>query len=269
MKLKKWLGMGLVAVGVLGSLGFAAKADAEEVDERVYISNSSLRYWINDSLSNNGENVENELPTVGQLNGLTGTFDGSVGDSSSYSLEGIQHMKNVKNFGLVLGGNIIDFRPLSDLSTVENFHFGHAHGEPWGPVADISFVENWQNLQQFTFDKVVFDLSPLDNADNLTYAHFSGSLGTVGAKQAISKANRELVMANPVTYSKHFGDDVLVDSYDNLEIEVKNSGDLFIIKDIPENTESITILISNQTNDWEADKSYSHLATYKIPLVWY
>lgn len=270
MKVKKLLAMSLVAAAILGSLGFGAKANAEEIDERVYISNSTLRMWANDTLENNGIVVENGLPTVGQLGSLTDRFDASVGDSNSYSLDGIQYMTNVKRLGMVMGGNVIDFRPLAGLTSVEEFNFSHSHGEPWGPVVDIDFVANWQNVRHFLFDRVVLDLSPLNEVDELNYIGVMGGLGTVGNKQAVSKESQELIMANPVTYSNHFENNVTVSGNEyEMNIEVKNSGELFVIKDIPENAESITIVISNQTIDWDNDRYYTHNVVYRIPVVWY
>ncbi|MBP1044662.1 hypothetical protein I6N96_00105 [Enterococcus sp. BWM-S5] len=267
MKVKKMFLRTLVCVGMLGSLFIGGTVSAEE-NESVYIPDFNVR----DALAGS---FLNQLPTQSDLADLEmdSLYTIAGQDPLNANLSGFQHVANLKELVVMYGTSIMDYRPISAMTNLESLHFNLPGSEFPKHFADLDFVTNLKKLKSFSFEKNVLDLTPLDELPELTevsigYAYAAPTTSTV--KHLISNTTRELVFANPVTFSSHFdGGELIVTDRDRYTENIEVSQDEKVIKvsEIPAGSESIVLMFKN--SNYSEGCYADYIMEYEIPLVWY
>ncbi|MHC5217611.1 hypothetical protein ACYSNR_13775 [Enterococcus sp. LJL128] len=281
MKFKKILGIGLVAVGLLG---LANLSNADE--KKVYIPNSYVREYLLQGAGLHPEDVENQLPTVSQLESIPdemlllmiGSEEGAV----SESLEGLDYVKNVNKIHLNGGGGVIDFRPLrgakNSVEEIDHYSSG-SDGVAHNNAVDLSFLDGFTKLKKFHMVMNVTDLSVFDSIptiERIILDNESEDRTVTSGVLGVSRNNRALVMANPIIYSTHFANQpnaqltIKTDTGAAVTTVVRN--DMFYITNIPADAKTLLMTIEKDT-EFEIDSEdmgYAHhKVTCEYEIKWY
>lgn len=273
MKFKKIVLGSLMVLGVIGSIGVSQQVRAENNPAaQVYLSNDYFRETMTNQVESQlQETVENQLPSIDQLNRLEYVDIGDFNDPITASLTGLQHAKNAKSLGIHYGGQITDFRPLAGMTSLENLIFGLSVNDQVDQFTKIDFMSNMKQLKQVYFEVAVADLTPLNELDNLEGITLEYGPEATAFNQLVSIESKEVVFANPVTYSKQFeGGELTVSCRDgewtDIPVQASADGKIITVSDIPEGTEYITVSINKSNGELS---NYRHELKYKLPLVWY
>lgn len=276
---KLLIGVGLVSLFSLGIL-VGKHGDADE--RKIYIPSAGIREKLVMEIGDAEENnlVENELPTSLQLSQIEKDHmiiqnkqnDAGTNYEKVFSLDGLQEVKNTKGISLLMFNNVIDYRPLGEMTNLEHIQLyldtSNSDSAVNKPV-DVSFVEKLKKLRIFDGGGLpVLDLTPFNTLDNIEKVFMSGTVEG-GAPIAVSKKNKSTIVANPVTYSKQFDHAILkVGAYDldGNEVPVTVSGDNFFVSGINEETNALTFEIEKT----DPENNYiSHTLRYTCPISWY
>lgn len=273
MKFKKIVLGSLMVLGVIGSIGVGKQVHAENnPSAKVYLSNDYFRETLTHHVESQlHETVENQLPSIDQLNRLEHVNIGDFNDPVTASLTGLQHVKNAKSLGIHYGGQISDFRPLAGMTSLESLTFGLSINNQVDQFTKIDFMSDMKQLKHVYFEAAFTDLTPLNELDNLEGISLEYGPEATAFNQLVSTESKEAVFANPVTYSKQFeGGELTVSCRDSewtdIPVQASTDGKIITVSDIPEGTESIVVVIKKSSGE---SSNYRHELKYKLPLVWY
>lgn len=161
MKFEKLFGLCLLLV-----CSFCWGVSEVSADEsKVYIPCSDLRESvIQYSQIENNEIIENELPTIKQIQNVEGEiFAGCFG-----SLEGVQYAKNASKLNCS-GFGVMDFRPITGMTNLEEF-YSYAAGIDELPdaILDIRPFGKLKKIKSLQFGAAdIQDLTVLDELPNI------------------------------------------------------------------------------------------------------
>ncbi|MBL1225469.1 hypothetical protein [Enterococcus sp. BWR-S5] len=277
MKIKKVLGVGLLAVGMLGLAG-VSNAD----EQKVYIPDPYVRQYILQGVGLDPSLEENQTPLASQLETIDNEYlliNAAMGeDRVSQSLEGLDYVKNVKTIYLNGTGSVIDYRPLrgakESVEKIDNYS-----GGDYANAVDLSFLDGFTKLKDFHMVTNVTDLSVFDSVTTIERISIEGMTfdeATTSGVIGVSRNNKALVMANPIIYSTHFA------NQPNAQLTVKtNTGvavntvvrdDIFYITNIPAEAKTLIMTIEKDT-EFEIDSddigSAHHRVTCEYEIKWY
>lgn len=269
MKIRKLFFSVLVVGFVVGGISFnQGMAD----EKRVFIPDEETRERIiTEITANGGEVVENETPTVSQMESITElNLDGGnrieLGDGTR-SIEGIDYAKNVKTIRLSDMVNLKDYRPLGEMTNLESLYIFHgADSEEFLREKEIGFVENLASLKVFSGDYPVLDLTPFNNLDHLNRLYIMTNIRS-STKLSVSGETKSVTIANPVTYSKQFSKNFEQEIYDANNSDVLVSGENITISNIPEGVEELELLINASSNSEDGYNLYN--LRLILDVVWY
>lgn len=273
--LKKTLTIFNPIILLLWVLPFSVSAIAEENEESVYIPDRSIRMELINLIENEGGTVENQLPTVSQLENIES--DLNIGGDTVRSLEGMQYLKKIKQLQAVQLIYVTDYRPLSGMTSLESINLYQA-SLPEGEIIkekSLSFVEGMTNLRAFhamTFH--TFDLTPFNELDNLKTINLSGFSSEgyefkTSTPLIVSATSRKASLKNPVQFSKQFeGAEIMMYpedergewpgyTYENGVLSIEN---------IDPAASQLAISISAVKEI--SDGMYHYHVRYYVPLTW-
>lgn len=276
MKMKGFSKVALLVVVLIGCSVLGVKLSVAN-EKKVYIFNDQLRKEMVNGVSwSTGETVENELPTVKQLEKVNG-----VSFFNASSIEGIQYAKNVTE--LVFAGekdeetnrSVIDLRPIGELTNLEFLQcYSYVpESELDFLEQDISYISNLKKLRSLDlYDFPVIDITPLSELKNLerfdiTHGAFPMKVDSV----AVSKIDRTCILEQPVKYSTQLdGGTQTVKCVDReqrelSDLEVKVDGKKLTIEDIPDDMEQIFLLFYASS----IDKHFYVRFFVEVPIFWY
>lgn len=198
MKLNKLFGLCLLLVCSVGLIGSKAFAD----ESKVYIPCGDLREAvIKSNWEENKEIIENELPTISQVQNTKGeVIAGGLG-----SLEGAQYAKNVSKLNCS-GIGVLDFRPIAGMTNLEEFYsYGAAIDELPGTVLNITPFGKLKKIKSLQFGSAdIQDLSVLDKLPNIETFYVTNGWGINLPTVYVDKHAKKFIMEHPVNYSSHF-----------------------------------------------------------------
>ncbi|WP_086314241.1 hypothetical protein A5821_001843 [Enterococcus sp. 7F3_DIV0205] len=269
--MKKWVKIFsvLTIVGmVLGGLFYTTNGNANE--ESAYIPDPIVRETLIKAIEASEENlvVENELPTISQLEKVNSYVN--VHGEQIRSLEGMEYLKNVKELQAVQLTNVMDYRPIGGMTSLEwiNLYQPSANLEGINETS-LSFVKNLKNLQGFHAANFnTFDLTPFNELDNVTLISVMGDEYRTDIPQIISKSERKVNIVNPVKLSKQFeGALIEVEASDEQrELAPSYKNEIITIPDVNLESSSVTVRINANKNTSVGEYNYS--ISFNIPLKW-
>lgn len=298
MRLKSLLGTGIVALGILGGLGFAETASAysgneywEYVNEQVagqyiQIPSLDLRYVV--SGHNRHASVTNSdlFKNYGLITPESALeYEGLFSEEVWYieSLEGLDHFTNINHFGIDGLQGVTDFRPLSKLVNLEYLNLTYAR------VSSLNFVKDMKQLRSLDIEtdgneitsgyvqsleeaeetykyglpeKVILqDLSPLSDLSSLEYIYIEMLNGEF---EPISMKNgyRKYEVFEPITLSTQFGDTTL--TYSSTDTGFSNTDGVLKWNAVPYGTKELNLSWSAETEGG----SYRYNGSATIPIIW-
>lgn len=259
----------LLTVGVVGGgLLFASNGSADE--ERAYIPDSSIRETLIGAIENSEEGlvVENGLPTVSQLEQIDAYIN--IDGDQIRSLEGMENLKNVKELQAVQLTNVMDYRPLAGMTSLEWINLYQPSQNQEGiNETSLSFVKDLKKLKEFHAAGCnTFDLTPFNELNNLTSISISGDEYRTDIPQIISKSEKTATIINPVKLSKQFdGVQFEVEAYDEQKQLTPSYKDgVITIPDIDLQSTAVTIRISAYKGTKAGEFTYG--IKFSVPLHW-
>lgn len=264
MKPNKLFGLCLLLVCSVGLIG--SKAFAEE--NRVYIPDYSIREGIIRYLELEGETVENQLPTITQLQNLD--YDDLEIGSSSGTLEGVQYMKNVKT---LYSYNIVDFRPVAGMTNLNKYYaYSSINNEKTDTVLDISPFGKLKKLQSLILGYGnVQDLTVLDKLPNIENFNVHGTGEVVLPTVYVDKNTKKFIMEHPMKYSKHFTKETIEvypsDSECNLSPYVEDGA--VIIDNLDEKVTEIDLRFEATSENATTANGFYSIFPCKVLIKWY
>lgn len=269
--MKKWVKVcSILAIGgIIGSgLFFTANGSADE--EKAYIPDSKVRETLISFIENSEEGalVENELPTISQLEKLDSYIN--VHGDQIRSLEGMEHLKNVKELQAVQLTNVMDYRPIGGMTSLEWLNLYQPSSNLEGiNETSLSFVKELKQLKAFQAANFnTFDLTPFNELEHLTTISISGNEYRTDIPQMISKTTRQVEIINPVRLSKQFdGAQIEVEAYDGQrQLDPSYENGVIVVPDI--DIQSTTIEIRVSANNSSSTGEYVYSTMFTIPLRW-
>lgn len=276
MKMKGFSKVALLVAVLIGCSVLGVKLSVAN-EKKVYIFDETLRELIIREISSKtGEMIENELPTIKQMEEVK-----VVNFFDSPSIEGIQYAKNATD--LVFAGeknketnrSVTDLRPIGELTNLEFLQcYSYVpESELDFLEQDISYMSNLKKLKSLDlYDFPVIDITPLSELKNLerfdiTHGDFPMKVDSV----AVSKIDRTCILEQPVKYSTQLdGGTQTVKCVDReqrelSDLEVKVDGKKLTIEDIPDDLEQIFLLF----NASSIDKQFDVRFFVEVPIFWY
>lgn len=274
MDKKKWVKTGAITLGMVASLLVGTKLSGAD-EKKVYIPDDEVRSTIVRELNGysdpetGGELViENELPTVSQMNQLE-----TVSLSNVRTFEGLQYAKNAKELYFAPAPEeVVDLKPIAKMESLERF-FCYAFNQTTTPF-DISVFGGLKNLKflDFGYNVSIFDFSPLSNVKTLEGLRANGGGLVEFPPVYVDKQSKSFKMKHPVTYSTQFdggGREVestaVADNEIGLgEADVVLKGDKLTVSNISEETTKMHFRFMA----YSVDYSFGAVTDCIVPIIW-
>ncbi|EOH90292.1 leucine-rich repeat domain-containing protein [Enterococcus pallens] len=271
MKMKGFSKVALLVVVLIGCSVLGVKLSVAN-EKKVYIFDDQLReVMVWEASKETGETIEDELPTVRQLEEIQ-----EVSFMDVTSIEGLQYAKNTKLLTITNDDysetkrTITDLRPIGELTQLESI-MCYSFLTKEEPEQDISYMKNLNELKSLHLSNFpVLDITPLSGLKNLEYLVVNQAYPVSIDSIAVNSADRSCVMEQPVKYSTQFDNAVkTIECKDEKgnefpDVHVETDGRKVSITNIPTDMNELFLQFHGYT-----EKSINADFIVKIPIFWY